>query len=108
MKSIKLMEMLEEVDYSRRDFLSVITMCLAAAEFSVSGSADTQFSNTTRTAATSIKPEADPLFGTLKQINAGVLNVGYVEAGPNDGSPVAPRNIAPAGATSLHPPSLSC
>src|SRR3954468_2521593 len=27
-------------------------------------------------------------FGPLKQIEAGVLNVGYVEAGPADGAPV--------------------
>jgi len=27
-------------------------------------------------------------FGSIKQINAGVLNVGYVEAGPANGSPV--------------------
>src|SRR5215211_5796027 len=27
-------------------------------------------------------------FGTLKQIDAGVLNVSYAEAGPSDGPPV--------------------
>jgi pimeloyl-ACP methyl ester carboxylesterase len=27
-------------------------------------------------------------FGPLQQINAGVLDVGYVEAGPNGGQPV--------------------
>lgn len=27
-------------------------------------------------------------FGTIKQINAGVLNVGYAEAGPSNGPPV--------------------
>ena len=27
-------------------------------------------------------------FGPIKQINAGLLNVGYVEAGPSDGTPV--------------------
>ena len=27
-------------------------------------------------------------FGPVKQVNAGVLNVGYVEAGPADGRPV--------------------
>jgi hypothetical protein len=40
MKSIRLMEMLEEVDYSRRDFLRVITMSLAAAEAAVESKYD--------------------------------------------------------------------
>ena len=37
---------------------------------------------------TTIKPGANTSFGPLKQIDAGVLNVGYAEAGPSDG-PVA-------------------
>ena len=32
-----------------------------------------------------IKPGTNTSFGTLKQIDAGVLNVGYAEAGPADG-----------------------
>jgi pimeloyl-ACP methyl ester carboxylesterase len=32
--------------------------------------------------------EADASFGPVRQIDAGVLNVGYVEAGPADGRPV--------------------
>src|ERR671916_3178660 len=31
------------------------------------------------------KPVTNTSFGTLKQIDAGVLNVGYAEAGPTDG-----------------------
>ena len=34
------------------------------------------------------KLDIDPSFGTLKQIDAGVLNVGYVEAGPPNGQAV--------------------
>jgi pimeloyl-ACP methyl ester carboxylesterase len=34
------------------------------------------------------KPVTNTSFGPLKQINAGVLNVGYVEAGPANGTPV--------------------
>jgi len=33
----------------------------------------------------SIRPATNSSFGPLKQVNAGVLNVGYVEAGPVDG-----------------------
>lgn len=32
--------------------------------------------------------EVNPSLGTLKQINAGLLNVGYTEAGPSTGKPV--------------------
>jgi pimeloyl-ACP methyl ester carboxylesterase len=88
MKSIRLLEMLEGINYSRRDFLGAVTLSLAAAEFGVFGSANAQSTNSTRTGTATIKPEADPPSGTLKQIDAGVLNVGYAEAGPNDGSPV--------------------
>ena len=35
-----------------------------------------------------MKPGANTSFGPLKQINAGVLNVGYAEAGPANGAPV--------------------
>src|SRR5205814_9810169 len=35
-----------------------------------------------------IKPGTNTSFGTLKQIDAGMLNVGYAEAGPANGSPV--------------------
>src|SRR5215211_8878362 len=35
--------------------------------------------------ATTIKPGTSTSFGALKQIDAGVLNVGYADAGPTDG-----------------------
>ena len=34
------------------------------------------------------KAQTNKLFGVLKQIDAGVLNVGYAEAGPPDGRAV--------------------
>ena len=88
MKSIHLLEMLEEINYSRRDFLNAVTMSLAAAEFGVFDTTDIPSGNATRTATTTVQPGADSQFGTVKQINAGVLNVGYIEAGPDDGPPV--------------------
>jgi hypothetical protein len=33
------------------------------------------------------KPETSASFGRLNQIDAGLLNVGYAEAGPADGPP---------------------
>ena len=35
-----------------------------------------------------IKPGTNTSFGAIKQIDAGVLNVGYAEAGPANGEPV--------------------
>src|SRR5262249_58704552 len=37
---------------------------------------------------TAIKRGAHTSFASLKQVDAGVLNVGYAEAGPADGPPV--------------------
>ena len=38
--------------------------------------------------ATAVAAAGDTAFGQLKQIDAGVLNVGYLEAGPSNGPPV--------------------
>src|SRR5216117_521911 len=35
-----------------------------------------------------IKPGTNTSFGSLKQVDAGVLNIGYAEAGPADGRAV--------------------
>jgi pimeloyl-ACP methyl ester carboxylesterase len=43
---------------------------------------------TTPTRLPAIKPGTNTSFASLKQIDAGVLKVGYAEAGPSDGSPV--------------------
>jgi len=61
-------------------------MALAAAELGVAGTARAQAGADTQPAAT--KPDAGASFGPLKQIDAGELNVGYVEAGPAEGPAV--------------------
>src|SRR5690242_4686967 len=38
--------------------------------------------------ATTTQPRTSASFGTLKQVDAGLLNVGYAEAGPADGPAV--------------------
>ena len=43
---------------------------------------------TSKLTPTTIRPGTYTSFSTLKQIDAGVLNVGYVEAGPGDGQAV--------------------
>jgi len=76
----------EAPDFHRRRFVSAAAMALAAAELGVAGPARAQAGADTQPAAT--KPDAGASFGPLKQIDAGELNVGYVEAGPAEGPAV--------------------
>ena len=80
--------MSEEIDLNRRRFLSTAAMSLAAAEAGLTGSADAQPKKTRPADPSKTRPETNTSFGALKQIEAGVLNVGYAEAGPADGPPV--------------------
>src|SRR5438270_9219568 len=65
----------EPIDHHRRRFFGAAGMILAAAQFAMSGPAAAQ-AGTTKT---------NTSFGPLKQIDAGLLYVGYAEAGPADG-----------------------
>jgi pimeloyl-ACP methyl ester carboxylesterase len=71
------------VKYSptRRRFLAGAAT-IAAAQFATIGSADAQPGNTKRVELPKIRPGANTSFAPLKQVEAGVLNVGYAEAGP--------------------------
>ena len=74
--------MSQQIDIDRRRLISTAAMALAAAPFAMTGSAAAQ---SRPAGAPAIKPGTNTSFGQLKQINAGVLNVGYAEAGPADG-----------------------
>jgi pimeloyl-ACP methyl ester carboxylesterase len=78
----------EDIDPHRRRFFGAAAMSIAAAQFIFSGSADAQTSKTKLAELPTIKPGTNTSFGPLKQIDAGLLNVGYAEAGPADGSVV--------------------
>ena len=67
----------------RRRFLSSAAVTLAAAELVMIGSAGAQSDKPS--APTTIKPGMNTSFGSLKQIDAGLLSVGYAEAGPANG-----------------------
>jgi pimeloyl-ACP methyl ester carboxylesterase len=73
--------MTEEIDKDRRRFLGAAAMTLAAAQLGVFGSAEAAV-------ATKRKATSNASFGPIQQIDAGVLNVGYAEAGPKGGRPV--------------------
>jgi pimeloyl-ACP methyl ester carboxylesterase len=76
--------MSEDINHHRRRFFCTAAAGIAAAQFVLSDSAAAQSGKATTPNAT-IKPGAHTSFGPLKQIDAGVLNVGYAEAGPADG-----------------------
>jgi pimeloyl-ACP methyl ester carboxylesterase len=80
--------MFEKKNYDRRDFLGIVTMSLAASELGVFGSTEMPFGHTTPPVAVTGEPDIYSSFGPLKQVHAGALNVGFAEAGPNDGPPV--------------------
>jgi pimeloyl-ACP methyl ester carboxylesterase len=80
--------MSEEIDHDRRRFLGTAAMTLAAAELGLIGSAAARQEKKKPAGITSIRARTNTSFGALKQIDAGVLNVGYAEAGPADGPAV--------------------
>jgi pimeloyl-ACP methyl ester carboxylesterase len=80
--------MREEIDRERRRFLGAAVTTIAGAELAVIGSMGLQSSRMNRTDANLSKPAANRSFAPLKQINAGVLSVGYAEDGPADGPAV--------------------
>lgn len=69
-------------DLKRRSFLGTATLGLAAAQLSLSSIAQAA-----STAGQGISP-ASNTFTDIRQIRAGVLDVGYVDAGPKDGYPI--------------------
>jgi pimeloyl-ACP methyl ester carboxylesterase len=77
--------MSDKINDRRRGFLGTAAMALAAAQFGMIGSAQAQSSTTKLAAVPPIKPGTNTSFGPLKQIDAGLLNVGYAEAGPAHG-----------------------
>ncbi|TPL03586.1 alpha/beta hydrolase [Mesorhizobium sp. B2-4-14] len=72
------------INKHRRYFFGLAALSVAMLQFGKVTSAAT----TAATAAPAVGAGARASFGTLKQINAGPLNVGYAEAGPRDGPAV--------------------
>jgi pimeloyl-ACP methyl ester carboxylesterase len=79
--------MFEDTKFDRRRFLSSAAMTIAAAELGLADSAHAQLRDT-KASRESIETGLNKSFGPLRQIDAGLLNVGYAEAGPADGRPV--------------------
>jgi pimeloyl-ACP methyl ester carboxylesterase len=78
----------EQIDHQRRHFFGTAAMTVAAAQLGVIGAARAQSNPPKSVPLPPIKPGTNTSFGPLKQIDAGVLNVSYIEAGPANGPPV--------------------
>ena len=68
--------MTELTNMKRRSFLNTAALGLAASQIGYAGGA---FAATVAPAST---------FPAIRQINAGLLDVGYVDMGPSDGMPI--------------------
>jgi len=80
--------MSEEINRDRRRFFGNVAMTIAAARLGMFGSAAAQSGKARPADLPAIKPGTNKSFGSLKQIDAGVLNIGYAEAGPANGPAV--------------------
>jgi pimeloyl-ACP methyl ester carboxylesterase len=75
----------EEISHNRRRFLSTAAMTIAATQLGILSSAEAQSS---KAKVPAIKHGIHTSFSSLKQVDAGLLNVGYAEAGPAGGPAV--------------------
>jgi hypothetical protein len=74
------------INQNRRRFLGTAAMTIAAAQLGMFGCA--QSGEEKSADSSTIRPGMNTSFSSMKQIDAGALNVGYAEAGPADGPAV--------------------
>jgi len=77
--------MSEAFKHDRRRFIGNATKIIAAASLGMTGTVPIPAINKHSNNTIKSRHDTTDTFGELKQINAGVLNVGYAEAGPPDG-----------------------
>jgi len=75
-----------EINHGRRYFVGAAAVTAAAAQFGIANAANAQ--SRTATEPARIKPGTNNSFAEIKQIDTGVLNIGYAEAGPASGPAV--------------------
>jgi pimeloyl-ACP methyl ester carboxylesterase len=73
---------------ARRRFLGAAAMTITAAQFGIMNVAAAQSGAAESPKTPTAVPSENRSFKVLKQINAGLLNVGYAEDGPAKGPPV--------------------
>jgi hypothetical protein len=80
-----------EIDLHRRRFFGTAAISIAAAQLILGDSAHAQPGKAKPAELPNIKPGTNTSFRPLKQVDAGVLNVGYAEAGPANGPAIILR-----------------
>ena len=85
---MRTVKMSEEINHNRRRFCGTAAITAAAAQLGLFGTVDMQAGKAEPAGATASKLGANTSFGPLNQIDAGLLNVGYAEAGPANGPAV--------------------
>jgi len=80
--------MANELEQDRRRFVGTAAMAIAATRLGMISAAKAPSSRSRPTDPPTTKPGTNASFASLKQIDAGVLNVGYAEVGPAKGRPV--------------------
>lgn len=78
----------ESIDWRRRRLFATAMTTVAATQFGLTEAATAQPAATTPAHLPAIKPGANTSFASIRQIDAGLLNVGYAEAGSATGTPV--------------------
>src|ERR1043166_612442 len=77
----------EEINQDRRSFFRTVMMAMAAARVGMTSISNTRTSEMSNRDGM-VQSSSGGSFDSLKQIDAGVLNVGYGESGPANGPPV--------------------
>jgi pimeloyl-ACP methyl ester carboxylesterase len=80
--------MSEQIAMKRRHFVTTAALGLAAGTLAPFGSAGAQPIESASRKIPAVIPGSHRTFGSLKQIDAGELSVGYAELGPTTGTPV--------------------
>jgi pimeloyl-ACP methyl ester carboxylesterase len=80
--------MANDLQHDRRRFVGTAAMAIAATQLGMIGAAKAPSRKSQPTDPPAIKPGTNTSFALLKQIDAGLLNVGYAEVGPAKGRPV--------------------
>lgn len=75
----------DEINPDRRSFLGTAAVTIGAAQLGMFSSTSAAASEAKSAGRATTKLGANSSFGSLKQIEAGLLNVGFAEAGPSHG-----------------------
>ncbi|UWU75515.1 alpha/beta hydrolase [Bradyrhizobium huanghuaihaiense] len=80
--------MSNEIDQDRRRLVGAAALTFVTSQLAFSGAAEAQLSKPKSANLGPVKAGTHTSFAPLKQIDAGVLSVGYAEAGPAEGPAV--------------------